>query len=96
MLRYGTRILLIDVERSHLDINECGLDMSVTHQLHECGQTHAGAYHVGGKGVPEPMRVSQRHSGGLAMIPKQRAQSRRRHSGAACRSLQGDKQCVVS
>ena len=52
MLRYRTRVLSIDLERSHLDIDECGLDMSVTHQLHERGQTNAGAYHVGGKGVP--------------------------------------------
>ena len=37
-----------------LDIQQRGLDMGMPHQLHEGGQTDAGAHHVGGKGVSKP------------------------------------------
>jgi hypothetical protein len=67
------RVVLIDLKRSQLDIDERGLDMGVTHQLHKCGQTNTGAYHVGGKGVPEAVRIAQHHYSGLAMISEQRA-----------------------
>jgi hypothetical protein len=44
--------------------------------------------------VPEAVRIAQRHSGRPAMISEQGAQSCKRHPGAACRSLQGYKQCT--
>ena len=47
-----------------------GLDIGVTHQLHECGQAHAGADHVGSKGVSKAMRIGERDAGGLAMVAK--------------------------
>jgi hypothetical protein len=59
MLRNGASVLLVDLERSHLHIDERGLDIGMTHQLHECWQTDAGPYHVGGERVPEAVRISQ-------------------------------------
>jgi hypothetical protein len=42
VLLYSTRVLLINVKRSQLDINQGGLNLRVTHELHERGQTHTG------------------------------------------------------
>jgi len=70
VLRYGTRILKVDVLWGDLHIAQRSLDVCVTHQLHEGGQAHTGAYHVGGKGVSKPMRIGQQHAGGLAMVAK--------------------------
>jgi hypothetical protein len=53
-----------------------------------------GAYHVGGEGVPEAVRVREGHSSGLAMITEQRAQSCRRHPGTASWSFQRNKERV--
>ena len=41
-----SRILLIDLERSDLHIDERGLDLRMSHQLHEGGQANAGAHHI--------------------------------------------------
>ena len=46
VLRYGTCVLLIDVKRSQLDIDQGGLNLRVTHKLHERRQAHAGPNHV--------------------------------------------------
>src|SRR5262252_779378 len=48
-----SRILLIDLERSDLHINEGGLDICMTHQLHEGRQANAGAHHIRREGVPK-------------------------------------------
>jgi len=58
LLRHGARILLVDVLRGDLHIAQSSLDVSVTHQLHQRGQTDAAAYHVRGKGVSEAMRLA--------------------------------------
>jgi hypothetical protein len=70
VLRYGARILKVDILWGDLHIVQRGLDIGVTHQLHERGQAHAGADHVGGKSVSKPMRIGQRDAGGLAMVAK--------------------------
>ena len=46
VLLYGTRVLLINVKRSQLDIYQGGLNLRVTHELHERWQTDTGADHV--------------------------------------------------
>jgi hypothetical protein len=51
-------------------IDERCLDISVPHQLHERGQAHAGADHVGGEAVPEAMWVGELDLGGLTMVAK--------------------------
>jgi hypothetical protein len=57
MLRHGVCILKVDVLWGDLHIEQRSLDIGVTHQLHEGGQAHPGADHVGGKGVSKPMRI---------------------------------------
>ena len=68
-----SRILLIDLERSDLHIDERGLDLCMSHQLHEGRQADAGAHHIRGEGVSETVRVGNFDAGGLAMMAKQRA-----------------------
>ena len=70
MLSYGARILKINILWSDLNIQQCGLDVGMTHQLHERGKTDAGAHHVRGKRVSKSMRVGERDAGGLAMVAK--------------------------
>jgi len=68
VLRHSTCILKVDVLWSDLHIHQRSLDVRVPHQLHERGQAHTGADHVGGKGVSKAMRVGQLDSGALAMV----------------------------
>ena len=68
MLGHGTCILNVDVLWSDLHLEQRSLDISVTHQLHECGQAHTGADHVRGKGVSKSMRVGELDAGALAMV----------------------------
>ena len=71
VLGHGACILKVDLLWSDLHIEQCGLDIGMTHQLHECGQADASSHHVRGKRVPKPMRVGQRDAGGLAMVAEQ-------------------------
>ena len=72
-LRRGAGVLKIDVLRRDLHIVQSGLDVGVTHQLHECGQADAGAHHIGGEGVSEPVRVGELDAGSAAMMAEQGA-----------------------
>ena len=58
----------VDILWGDLHIVQRGLDIGVTHQLHERGQAYAGTYHIGGKGVPKAMGVGELDVGGLAMV----------------------------
>ena len=49
--RDGAGVLKIDVLRRDLHIVQSGLDVGMTHQLHECRQAHPGAHHIRGEGV---------------------------------------------
>ena len=66
-----SRILLIDLQRCDLHINERGLDLRMSHQLHEGWKANAGADHVRGEGVPKTVRVSNFDAGGPTMMAKQ-------------------------
>ena len=46
MLRYRTCVLKVDVLWSDLHIQQGGLDVGMTHQLHERGQADAGPDHI--------------------------------------------------
>jgi len=59
VLRYGTCIFKVDVLWGDQYIEQRGLDVRVTHQLHERRKTHTGADHVGGKGVSKAMGVGE-------------------------------------
>ena len=58
-IRYGSCVLQIDILRSDLNIDQSRLDISVSHELHESRQTNAFPHHIGGKCMPEPMRVGE-------------------------------------
>jgi hypothetical protein len=90
----GSRILLIDLERSDLHIDEVVWILRMTHQLHEGRQADAGAHHIRGEGVTKTVRVGDFDAGGPAMMAKQRAQSRGSHAGAASRALERNEQSV--
>ena len=68
-LRNSPCILLIDVERRYVDVDQSGLYVGMAHQFHQCGQADAGTHHVRGEGVSEPVRISESDAGGLAMLP---------------------------
>jgi len=68
VLRHGTCILKVDVLWSDLHVEQRSLDISVTQELHERGQTHTGADYVGSKGVSKSMRAGERDAGTLAMV----------------------------
>ena len=76
-----------------LHIEQRGLNVGVTHQLHERRQAYPGTYHIGGKGVSKTMRVGERNASGSAMVAEQGAQSRSAHTGSARRSFERDEQC---
>ena len=59
-----SRILLVDLQRRDLHIDERGLDLRMPHQLHEGGQADAGTHHIRGEGVPETVRVGNFDAGG--------------------------------
>ena len=68
-----SRILLVDLQRRDLHIDERGLDLRMSHQLHEGWQANACAYHIRGEGVPETVRVGYLDASGAAMMAKQGA-----------------------
>jgi hypothetical protein len=89
-----SRILLIDLERRDLHIDERGLDLRMSHQLHEGWQADAGTYHIGGEGVPKTMGIGNCDAGGLTVVTKKRAQPRRIHPRAASSALERNEQSV--
>ena len=91
-LSHGADILLIDILRRDADVDHGGLDLRVSHQLHERGQADAGADHVRGEGVPESMRIGFGDAGGLAMMAEQRAQSGGGHARSTCAPFQANEQ----
>ena len=66
-----SRILLIDLQRRDLHIDEGGLDLRMSHQLHEGWQANAGAHHIRGEGVPKTVRVGNFDAGSPTMMAKQ-------------------------
>ena len=70
-LRRRAGVLEIDILRSDLHVAHGGFDVGVAHQLHQCGQAHAGAHHVGGKSVSEAVRIGHLDAGGAAMMAEQ-------------------------
>ena len=46
VLRNSLRILLINLKGRDLHIDQSGLDLRMSHQLHERRQTDTGAHHI--------------------------------------------------
>ena len=87
-LGHSLRVLQIDILGSDPDIKQCSLNVRVSHQLHERGQTDAGSYHVRGKRMAKPMGIGELDAGGLTMVAKQGTQPRRSHARSARGSFQ--------
>lgn len=64
-------VLKVNILRSDLHVDQRRLDISVSHKLHERGQTDAFPHHVRGKCVPEAMRVGEFDARRLAVITEQ-------------------------
>ena len=66
---------MFDLPTSHIYrlriIDEGGLDLRMSHQLHEGWQAHAGSNHIRGEGVSETVRVGNFDAGGPTMMAKQ-------------------------
>jgi len=67
-LSHGADILLVDVLWGDADVDHGGLDLRMSHQVHERGQADAGANHVGGERMAESMGIGFGDAGSLAMM----------------------------
>jgi hypothetical protein len=71
VLCHGPRVLLINILRSELNVDQSGVDLGVTHELHERGEADAGADHIRCKCVSKPVRVSLSGAGGSTVMAEQ-------------------------
>ena len=88
LLCHSSRVLKVDILGSDPDIKQCSLDVRVSHQLHQRGQTDASSYHVRSERMSKPMRIGELDTGSLTMVAEQGAQSRRSHARSTRRSFQ--------
>lgn len=70
VLRHRAGILLVDLLRGDLHIDERSLDVRVPHQLHERGQAHTTTNHVRGKGMPKAVWIRELDVRSLTMVAK--------------------------
>src|SRR6516165_6447472 len=63
-------VLLPDVLWRELKVDHRGLDLCMTHELHERRKANACPEHVRSEGVPKSVRVCLRHARGLPMMTK--------------------------
>ena len=81
-------VLLPDVLRSDVKVDQCGLDLCMPHELHQRREANARAHHVEGECVPKPMRVRLRHTRGSPVMTEQGTQTGRCHPVAAGRPFE--------
>src|ERR1035438_10104885 len=72
-------VLLPDVLRSDVKVNQRGLDLCMPHELHQRREANARAHHVQGEGVPKPVRVRLRYTCGSPVMTEQGTQTGRCH-----------------
>ena len=72
-LRRRAGVLEIDILGRDLHVVHGGFDIGVSHQLHKRRQADAGAHHIGGERVSEPVRIGQLDASGAAMMAEQGA-----------------------
>src|SRR4029077_5438012 len=70
-------VLLPDVLRSDVKVDQRGLDLCMPHELHQRREANARAHHVQGEGVPEPVRVRLRYTRGSPVMTEQGTQTGR-------------------
>ena len=66
-----TSVLFPDIARRELNVDHCGLNVCVSHELHQSWQTDTGPDHIGSEGVPKPMRVRLRDPRCLPVMTEQ-------------------------
>ena len=76
-LSHGADILLVDILRRDADVDHGDLDLRMSHQMHERGQTDAGTDHVHGERMAESMGIGFGDAGSLTMMPEQGTEARR-------------------
>ena len=88
MLGNGASILLPHVLWSELNIDQRGLNLCMTHELHERREANARSDHVRSEGVPKSVRVRLSHARGLPVMTEQRTQTGWCHPVAAGRPFE--------
>jgi hypothetical protein len=83
MLRNRTSVLFPDFSRRDLHVHQSGLDLRMTHQLHQRREADACTNHVRSKCMPKPVRVRLCHAGGLPVITEQGTQTGGCHAVAS-------------
>jgi hypothetical protein len=71
VLSNGASVLFPDIKRRELNVDHCGLNVCVSHELHQGWQTDTGPDHIGSEGVPKPMGVRLRDPRGLPVMTEQ-------------------------
>jgi hypothetical protein len=88
----GPSVFAPDILGRQLDIEHGGVNLGMTHQVHESGQGDSGAHHVSSKGVAETMRVGLWDLTAQTMVTEQRAEPSWSHGLSATAPFQGNKQ----
>src|ERR1017187_6567079 len=83
-------VLLPDVLRGDVKVDQRGLDLCMPHELHQRREANARAHHVQGEGVAKPVRVRARHSCGLPVMTKQGTQTGGCHPVATGRPFEAN------
>jgi hypothetical protein len=96
VLGNGALVLLPDVLWSELNIDQRGLNLCMTHELHQRGEANAPADHVGGECVPEPVRIRLRHARGLPVMTEQRTQTCGCHPAPAGGPFEANEQSLAA
>src|SRR5712692_9840128 len=83
-------VLLPDVLRSELNVDQRGLNLCMPHELHQRREANARADHVRSEGVPKPVRVRLCDARSLPVMTEQRTQTGWCHPAAAGRPFEAN------
>ena len=90
------RVLLPDVLWSELNIDQCGLNLCMPHELHQRREADARPNHVRSECVPKPVRVRLCHARGLPVMTEQRTQPGGCHPVTARRPFEANEQMLAT
>src|SRR5674476_199389 len=89
-------VLLPDVLRGDVKVEQRGLDLCMPHELHQRREANSRAHHVQGEGVSKPVRVRPRHACGLPVMTEQGTQTGGCHPAAAGRPFERNEQSLAT
>jgi len=92
VLSHGVGILPVDLFCGELHIDHGGLNLAMTHEVHQRRQTEAVAQHVSGEGMTKSVWVGFGQIGDAAVMAEQGPQPGGCHSGSAGAPLEDHKQ----